>query len=185
MADERISGWMRLSAGLLVAVLLALSPGCGNANTAAKPGTGEDEVGHAQSPQTQAVTINDYEFQLELALDDESRHQGLSDRKEIAEDGGMLFVFKSPRLAHFVMRRCYVPIDLIYLDDDGYVDSLHRMAVIEPVGGSRWTNPTIGYPSAGQVQFVIELKGGTLDKLKLRRGDQIELPFEALQSNAQ
>ena len=60
------------------------------------------------------VTIKDKEFKLELALDDEKRFKGLSDRKEIPKDGGMLFVFKRAEEREFVMRDCPIPIDIIF-----------------------------------------------------------------------
>jgi len=178
------------AAGFVLALLVTLvlgTPGCGKAGEATDGNAAKQDKPAETTPKTQTVEINGHTFELELALDADAREQGLSDRKEIAADGGMLFVFPRPTVgqASFVMRRCYVPIDLIYIDDDGYIDSIHRMKVIEPVGGAQWRDPSTGYPSAGSIQFVIELKGGTLDKLKLRRGDKIDLPREKLQSMAQ
>lgn len=160
-----------------VAVLLT---GCGSGNAPA-----ETNVETPKAPATEMVTINDRAFELELALDHDSREQGLSDRKEIAKDGGMLFVFTRPTRGNFVMRRCYVPIDLIYVDRKGYVDSVHEMQVVEPIGSDAWHNPYKTYNSAGNIMYVIELKGGTLDELGVKRGDKIDLPFESLQSRAQ
>ena len=97
----------------------------------------------------------------------------------------MLFVFPSPRPTQFVMRRCYVPIDLIFIDDDGYIDSLHAMEVIEPIGGARWKNPFSGYPSAGSILYAVELKGGKIAELGLKRGEKLDLPDAALQLKAQ
>lgn len=173
-------GWL---AWVILAVAVFVLSGCGKSGEA--KGTGSNGTATEKPPATQAIEISGHKFELELALDDDEREQGLSDRKEIAEDGGMLFVFSQPRKASFVMRRCYVPIDLVYLDDDGYIDSIHRMTVIEPVGGPLWNNPTRGYTSAGAVQFALEFKGGTLDKLGLRRGDKIELPYKKLESMAE
>ncbi len=170
---------------VVLSLLLIALPGCGKSGDAVGNADSAGASPKDESPKTQTVEIKGYTFEMELALDDDSRLQGLSDRKEIAEDGGMLFVFPSPRRAAFVMRRCYVPIDLIYLDDEGYIDTIHRMEVIEPIGGPRWQNPHRGYPSAGEVLFVLEFAGGTLDKLDLRRGQKIELPYAELQSMAQ
>ena len=93
----------------------------------------------------------------------------------------MLFVFPSPVKTQFVMRRCYVPIDLVFIDEDGYIDSLHAMEVIEPVGGARWKNPSSGYPSAGSIRYAVELKGGKIEELGLKRGEKIDLPEAVLQ----
>lgn len=189
MADERILNrstvcWMWI-APLLIAVALLALPGCGKSGEAKDAGGGTTKDQAGDLPKSQRVEIKGRSFSLELALDKKGRMQGLSDRKSIADDGGMLFVFPVPEQTQFVMRRCYVPIDLIFIDDDGYIDSLHRMKVIEPVGGPEWENPSTGYPSRGYIQYVIELKGGTLDKLDLKPGDRIELPRDELQSMAQ
>jgi hypothetical protein len=194
MADRRLNnrslgrrfGAAGIVFGLVSALVLGV-PGCGKSGEAPSGSATKQETPAETTTKTQTVEINGHTFELELALDDDEREQGLSDRKEIAEDGGMLFVFPNPVYGGFVMRRCYVPIDLIYVDDDGYIDSLHRMSVIEPIGGDQWHDPSgsYSYRSAGLIQFVIELKGGTLDKLKLRRGDKIDLPREKLQSMAQ
>ena len=124
-------------------------------------------------------------FELEMALDSDAVIQGLSDRQTIGEDEGMFFDLGYTRPATFVMRRCYFPIDLLFVDDEGYVDSLHRMEVIQPVEGELWHNPRGGYSSSGRVRYAIELPGGTLDRLGLERNEKIELPEEALQLMAE
>ena len=160
---SRLTGLLTLT--LLVLVLLSHA-GC------------TDSTAHNEGQdRTQQVQLNGHDFQLELALDHAARHQGLSDRQEIAANGGMLFVFPMPSHLQFVMRRCFVPIDLIYLDPAGRVLALHRMKV-EPYDTpeSRLTR----YASPWPAQFVIELRGGTLDTLDLKEGQQIALPLDHL-----
>jgi len=130
---------------------------------------------------TLTVTIGGRTFHLELALDEEARIRGLGGREHIAADGGMLFVFPSPRQTQFVMRDCLVPIDLIFVGPTGEIISMHRMEVEPPETRS---NPSRWYRSEGRIQFAIELAGGTLDDLNLRRGQRIELPFESLKARA-
>lgn len=127
------------------------------------------------------VVISGERFQMELALDDSSRYQGLSDRKSMDADAAMLFVFPSPRETAFVMRRCHFPIDLVLIGPGGRVDRAHRMTV-EPADRSEAELKR--YPSDGRVQFAIEFVGGTLDRLGLEPGQRIDLPFEALKRRA-
>ncbi|MCE9589106.1 MAG: DUF192 domain-containing protein [Planctomycetes bacterium] len=132
-------------------------------------------------PDHALVVIAGEPFNLELALDDAARFQGLSGRKEIAPDGGMLFVFPEPIPLAFVMRDCYVPIDIIFVDPTGRVVNTHRMT-LEPPG-----TPESGlkkYSSKWAGQFAIELRGGTLDRLKINEGDKVELPLEDLKHRA-
>lgn len=183
MVDEqRLNGFgsqiARCVAGL--ALLLALSA-CGNGGEPA------GQTGRDASAQLETIDfpLKGETFTLELALDHETRTQGLSDRKSIPDDGGMLFVFPSPVKTQFVMRRCYVPIDLIFIDEDGYIDSLHAMEVIEPIGSARWKNPFTGYPTAGSIRYAVELSGGKIAALGLKRGEKIDLPDGVLQLTSQ
>ncbi len=155
-------------AGLMLAALLL-----GGCKSPAAPST---------APVTQAVTISGRTFHLELALTDQARYQGLSDRHQIAADGGMLFVFPEAFRLTFVMRRCYVPIDVIFLDSDGRVDSWHQMKV-EPY--NRPDSQLHLYRSAWACQFAIELRGGTIPSLHLKVGQKVDLPVEALKQQAQ
>ncbi len=142
-------------------------------------------AGCQQSPPptgTQTVTISGRTFHLELATDDASRYQGLSDREHIADDGGMLFVFPSARELAFVMRRCLVPIDLIYLDPTGRIVALHAMTV-EPY--DRSDAELKKYRSGWPAQFAIELQAGMIDQLSLKTGQLIQLPLDELKQLAQ
>ena len=161
---------------------------CGSNSTDSGEATGTSNPNvskQATSALTVEFPLKGETFHLELAMDGDSRTQGLSDRKSIADDGGMLFVFPTPRNAQFVMRRCYVPIDLIFIDEDGYIDSLHAMDVIEPIGGARWKNPSLGYATAGSILYAVELKGGKIAELGLKRGEKITLSKAVLQLKAQ
>ncbi len=164
--------------------LLLSMPGCGNGGGPAGQGD-PNATSQATQAETIELTLKGQVFKLELAVDDAARMQGLSDRKSIPEDGGMLFKFPSPVKTQFVMRRCYVPIDLVFIDEDGYIDSLHAMEVIEPIGGARWENPYTGYPTTGAIVYAVELKGGKIAELALMRGEKLALPEPVVQLKAQ
>ncbi len=137
------------------------------------------------------VTIAGQEFKLEAALNDVTRFKGLSDRKEIAAKGGMLFAFPRARRLDFVMRECPIPIDIIFLDGSGRVTAFHKMLAEEPRRADEPKNdadPTLDkyesrlkrYGSTYDAQFVIEIKADTLDSLNLKEGDQIKLDVVGL-----
>ncbi len=138
-------------------------------------------VEHDPDATTQRVVLGGQVFDLELALDQPARYQGLSDRPQIADHGGMLFVFPQPQPLQFVMRRCLVPIDLIFLGPGGRVITTHRMAVESPETPEQQLRR---YASTWPAQFVIELKGGVLDQLDLKPGMKIELPIDTLKRRA-
>ncbi|MEM9419147.1 MAG: DUF192 domain-containing protein [Planctomycetota bacterium] len=136
----------------------------------------------AASGGTQRVEIKGEVFTLELAMDRASRFQGLSDRDFIAPDGGMLFVFPYEADRAFVMRRCLVPIDIMYLDPKGVVLNTHAMQIEPPGTREEDLKP---YRSEGKSALVIELAGGTVERLGVKKGDQIDLPIVELKRRAQ
>jgi len=136
------------------------------------------------------VTISGKVFHLELAIEPDTRFKGLSGRTEIAADGGMLFVLPRPAKQEFVMRDCPIPIDIIYLDGSGRIVAMHKMVPVEPPRqedekalnrngvNEKYESRLKRYPSRFAAQLVIELKGDSLDTLKLKDGDKIR--FEDL-----
>ncbi|QDU33602.1 hypothetical protein KS4_16540 [Poriferisphaera corsica] len=128
------------------------------------------------------VQIKDQTYTLELAITPQQRFQGLSDRETMPTDQGMLFVFPYPQIQNFVMRRCYFPIDIIYLDPSGRVITTHNMQTV-PFDTPEFELPR--YSSRYPAQFAIELHGGELEKLHLKEGDLIPLPLQSLKKLAQ
>ncbi|MEM8783114.1 MAG: DUF192 domain-containing protein [Planctomycetota bacterium] len=148
--------------------------------------TSTDEATSVETPEpvtaeTLRVTLGDQSFDLELALEPATRIQGLSDRAYIAPDGGMLFAFPRAGNLNFVMRRCLVPIDIVFLDPGGRITATHAMQ-IEPY--DRPDRLLRKYGSRYPAQFAIEVAGGTLESLALRPGDRIDLPLEDLKARA-
>jgi uncharacterized membrane protein (UPF0127 family) len=141
------------------------------------------------------VTLDGKKFHLELALEPEKRFKGLSGRTEIPAEGGMLFVFPQPLVTAFVMRDCPIPIDIIFLDGTGRITAMHKMLregdrseeekVLDANGiNQKYEDRLKKYPSKFAAQFVIELKGNTLDTLKLKEGQKIELDIPDLKKRA-
>lgn len=161
----------------LIAVLMLLVagcgvvPACGNIGSSAPPGLVQVEVTDDQG--------GTHLFALEPALDDATRVQGLSDRTEIAPDGGMAFFFTRARQQSFVMRRCPIPIDIVYVDATGRVVSRHAMVPEEPQGENEsdaaYERRLRRYPSRFAVPIVLEFQAGTIERLGIDEGDMIEI----------
>lgn len=143
----------------------------------------------------QRVRLDGRTYRLEIADTPEKRFKGLSGRTEIPENGGMLFIFPRDqvRVQQFVMRDCPIDIDIIYLDPSGRVVAKHEMKAEAPRGPGEGQPGEINqayedrlkrYSSRFPAQFVIEIKGGTLPKLKLEEGDRVDLPLEELKARA-
>ncbi|MEM9416330.1 MAG: DUF192 domain-containing protein [Planctomycetota bacterium] len=180
MAPAKLGLTLLATVALAAGAYMAIAPSCAAAPQVSLPPE------PAPLDVRQEVVINGKTFNLEVALTYSERLQGLSDRRSIDADGGMLFVYPSERSLGFVMRRCHVPIDIILLDADGRVVAMHEMDVIEPIGGDRWYRPLPedSYSSDDAAQMAIEFKGGTLDRLDLEVGDLIDLPLDELKGRA-
>ncbi len=154
---------------LLLVLILMLTGGCSRAG---------DSGGQLQ---TESVQIKGTTFDLELALTPAERAEGLMGRKEIAVNGGMLFVFPDrppyPRELGFWMKNCLVPIDLLFLDPNGKIIAIHEM---DPPSPGTPDHELPVYRSSIPAQYAIELRGGRAAELGLTIGDVIELRFEEL-----
>lgn len=130
------------------------------------------------------VTIAGQEFRLELAADPYTRHRGLSGRREIPRDGGMLFAFRRPEPLEFVMRDCPIPIDIAFLDAGGRVLAVHAMRVEPPraagEGALAYEDRLTRYASGVPAQFAIETAGGRLAELGLAPGARVEFDRAAV-----
>lgn len=68
-------------------------------------------------------------LQVELAVTQAERERGLMDRTELAEDAGMLFLYRrvQPAYTGFWMFRTRIPLDIAFLDAGGTILAIARM----------------------------------------------------------
>lgn len=105
-------------------------------------------------------------FTIEIADDPLEREQGLMFRESMADDHGMLFVFERPQIASFWMKNTPMPLDLLFIGQDGRVKSIKR--------GEPFSEAVIA--SSEPVRFVLELKAGTSAAVGISNGDLIRHP---------
>lgn len=185
------AGLAAVAAVLGPASVLALGPaGCGEP-PAAPTADGRERV---------AITLGGERFLLELAADEATRTKGLGGRASIDPDGGMLFVFKDSAVRAFIMRDCLTPIDIVFVDASGRVTATHHMPIEPPRGEGegvagdldprkpenlRYELRLKRYASRFAAAFVIELAGGTLERIKVREGDKVGMDVQALRARAE
>ena len=105
-----------------------------------------------------------YPFVVELALSPEQQAQGLMHRTELADDRGMLFLSLRKRPWNMWMKNTLIPLDMLFLDSDGTIVHIARMA--EPMSEQ--------LISPGQyVKGVLEIRGGLASELGLQLGDRV------------
>ena len=115
--------------------------------------------------------------------------RGLSEREQMAPDGGMLFVFRRVAVRQFVMRDCFVDIDILYLDPLGTIVRTHTMTVAPPRGpgegkvgdsNAAYEDRLKKYSSGMAAQYAIEIQAGLITELGVKPGDRIELDIAKL-----
>lgn len=101
-------------------------------------------------------------FTIEIADDPAERERGLMFREDMDDTHGMLFVFEDQRDVGFWMKNTPMPLDLVFIAQDGTIKAIKpgvslSEAVISP-----------GVP----VRFVLELKAGIAARNGIADGDR-------------
>ncbi len=147
-------------------------------------GQDDKEVDAQKKIPKEEVVIGEETFKLEVAANEKSRAKGLMNREKIDDDGGMIFIYKRVQVRSFWMKNCLVDIDLLYLDGRGRIVSMHKMKKEPPRGENEtafdYERRLKRYPSGRAAQFIIELKPGSIDRLKSKVGQTIELDLAKL-----
>lgn len=72
------------------------------------------------------IEIGDRTYNVKVAESEEDKIKGLQDRKSLAEDEGMLFVYDEPQTVGFWMKDTDIPLDIIFIDEDLEVISIYQ-----------------------------------------------------------
>lgn len=108
--------------------------------------------------------IKPHVFEVEVVGNDEDRARGLMNRTSLPANQGMLFLFKENAEAAFWMKNTLIPLDMIFINANGTIRSIHPMA--EP-------NSRKIIKSGGPVTAGLEIKGGEAQKRGLKPGDMV------------
>lgn len=142
----------------------------------------------ATAPATRAATekliIGGEEFELEIANTPELRELGLMNRVHIDDHGGMLFIYPWPQTLSYWMKNCPIEMDIAFVNDKGVIVATHRMLPAPPHRANEseddYDNRLPRYDSRRPAQFAIELQAGTIERLKVKVGDKIEMDVKRL-----
>ncbi len=104
-------------------------------------------------------------FQIELADEDEERRLGLMYRTEMAEDAGMLFDFETPQPISMWMKNTLIPLDMAFINEDG---------IIMRIAPNTTPRSLTSIHSGSHVVAVLEVNGGTFERLNIKEGDRVE-----------
>ncbi len=99
-----------------------------------------------------------------------TRRTGLSETACLPPDRGMLFVYDSPGSHNFWMIDMSFGIDIVYLDPEGVITSIHHAEA--PAADESGTEEKHQYPGEGQ--YVLEVNKGWTTERGVEAGDIVE-----------
>ena len=104
-----------------------------------------------------SATIGEKKFNLEVAKSDEAKRAGLSGRKNLDSNGGMIFLYNAPDYLQFWMKDTLIPLQIIFVNGCEIVD-IQEMAVEQNP-----STPTRIYKSQKPADKAIELNKDSID----------------------
>lgn len=107
-------------------------------------------------------------FMVELALEPQQQSCGLSGRDHLAEDHGMLFDFRGRASVNMWMHDTRVPLDMVFINKNGRVISIHHDAV-------PYSEDII--PAPHGTAAVLELLAGVTQSAGLVEGSVVQHPM--------
>jgi uncharacterized membrane protein (UPF0127 family) len=107
---------------------------------------------------------------VELAQTSHDLEKGLMYRREMPEDRGMLFRLGERRDHTFWMHNTCIPLDMLFVDDDGTV-----VGIVEGAEPLTDVSRSVGCPST----YVLETNAGWARRHGVRPGQRMGIPMAA------
>jgi uncharacterized protein len=101
---------------------------------------------------------------IEIADDDAKREVGMMGRPVMEERQGMLFIFEEEQLASFWMRNTILSLDMIFINKQGKIVTIHKNT--KPFSDD-------SYSATAMTLFVLEVNAGFTEKYGIKEGDMV------------
>lgn len=106
-------------------------------------------------------------FRVEVVDTEQERAQGLMNRESLSTGAGMLFVFQKTEPVSFWMENTLIPLDLIFISENGQAARIHHNA--QPMDRTPM-------PSELPVRYVLEINGGMARAMGISEGSELRHP---------
>ncbi|MDO8507994.1 MAG: DUF192 domain-containing protein [bacterium] len=118
------------------------------------------------------VCYKDRCFQVEIARTYAEHEKGLMSRESLPADHGMLFVFRESSRYSFWMKNTLIPLDIIWLDENGKVVYIKENT--KPCGEGLCETMKPDTPAL----YVLEINSGKVKEVGLNVGDSVQFDFK-------
>jgi uncharacterized protein len=105
---------------------------------------------------------------VEIARTPADRARGLSGRRTLARNAGMLFTYPHAQRRSFWMRGTHIPLDIAFMDARGRILRMLRMKPCE-------ADPCPLYDPGLAFRSALEVNAGAFARWRVRRGDVVRL----------
>ena len=122
-------------------------------------------VVHVGFPGASGVSV-----EAELVSSDHDTMRGLMYRRRMPEERGMLFHLRAREDHQFWMHNTCIPLDLLYIDDDGLL-----VGIAENAPTLSDDTVSVGCPS----RYVLEVNAGWTRRHGVKAGQKVNLPAGA------
>lgn len=160
-----------------IAVLLLIS---GLLTSCRSEAQADVSTANSQTLSVTEATLAGHRLNISLARTYEEKAKGLMFVENMPDSDGMLFVYESPQVMSFWMKNTRIPLDLIFftenLEINGWIKNMQP-------GYGLPENSLARYVSEQPAQYALELNAGSIDRLKLKLGDRLEIPIMLLYSD--
>ncbi|MGQ3411633.1 DUF192 domain-containing protein [Natrinema sp. LN54] len=113
---------------------------------------------------------------VEIADSSRERHTGLSNHDSLESGNGMLFIHGDEDDLTYVMREMDFDIDIIFIDADGEITTIHHARA----PGPNEDGNDLEY--SGRGQFVLEVPRGYANETGIEVGDEVQIDLESNQT---
>lgn len=113
------------------------------------------------------VTVAGQTYDVEVADDDRTRQVGLSNRKSLGENNGMLFVFEKKGKYSFWMKETLIPLDIIFINDNKIVYIVNNAQPDKGDGAVRV------FQTPQDANYVLELNASESEAHNIKVGDTV------------
>ena len=126
------------------------------------------------------VCLRDVCVRAEIADTPDKREKGLMFRQDLAEDQGMLFIFKEEARHGFWMKNVNFPLDIIWMDKYKRIVDIKPnlkpcQEAREPFDGGHIEKSCASFFSADKALYVLEVNSGFAAKHKIKLGDTVSI----------
>jgi len=112
---------------------------------------------------------DEVEVRVEIADEPSEQAKGLMYRTALAENRGMLFVFRKEERLSFWMKNTLIPLSVAFMDSEGRIVDIQDMKPLDDDPPS--------YVSAEPARYALEVNQGFFEERGVEVGDRAELPL--------